>query len=193
MNTLIRLTISLLVLATVLTNSNTTFAAEKTRDIKMGILDVERVTRQSLMAKDIARQIDAQRRKFMGEIKKEETSLRKSDDELQKQRVILSPEAFAEEARKFRLKTTALRKKVQNRNQELSQLRSIANRELQGAIQKALTQVTKRQRYNLVLRYTPQVILVRPDYLDISKSVLDQLNKNVSKYTIPTPAAKPGK
>jgi outer membrane protein len=193
MNTLIRLTISLLVLATVLTNPNPSFAAEKTRDIKMGILDVERVTRQSLMAKDIARQIDAQRRKFMGEIKKEETSLRKSDDELQKQRVILSPEAFADEARKFRLKTTTLRKKVQNRNQELSRLRSIANRELQGAIQKALTQVTKRQRYNLVLRYTPQVILVRPDYLDISKSVLDQLNKNVSKYTIPTPAAKPGK
>jgi outer membrane protein len=193
MNTLIRLTTFFLVSVIVLSNFNSSSAAEKTRDIKMGILDVEWVTRQSLMAKDIARQIDAQRRKFMGEIKKEETSLRKSDDELQKQRVILSPEAFAEEARKFRLKTTALRKKVQNRNQELSQLRSIANRELQSAIQKALTQVTKRQRYNLVLRYTPQVILVRPDYLDISKSVLDQLNKNVSKYTIPAPAAKPGK
>ena len=193
MNVFFKLAISLMFFAPVVFGINVSHAAEQTRDIKMGILDVERVTRQSLMAKDIARQIDTKRRKFMGEIKKEETALRKSDDELQKQRVILSPEAFTEEARKFRLKTTALRKKVQVRNQELSQLRSIANRDLQSAIQKALTEVTKKHRYNLVLRYTPQVILVRPDYLDISKFVLDQLNKDVSKYTIPTDSAKTGK
>ena len=193
MNTILRVALFLIVLAPAVTNGHASFAAEQTRDIKMGILDVELVRRQSLMAKDIARQVDAKRRKFMGEIKKEETSLRKSDDELQKQRVILSPEAFAEEARKFRLKTTALRKKVQIRNQELAQLRGRANRELQNAIQKALTDVTKRHRYNLVLRYSPQIILVRPTYLDISKLVLDQLNKNVAKYTIPTAPEKTGK
>ena len=193
MNVIFKTVLSFLVLTFVLFANDSVYAAEKTRDIKMGILDVEQVTRQSLMAKDIARQIDSKRRKFMGEIKKEENSLRKADDELQKQRVILSPAAFTEEARKFRLKTTALRQKVQIRNQELSKLRSVANRALQGAIQKSLTEVTKHHRYNLVLRYSPQFILVRPDYLDISKFVLDQLNKNVPKYVIPTAPAKTGK
>lgn len=193
MITIFKLAVSFLVLSTILTNSGVVLAAEETRDIKMGILNVEGVTRQSLMAKDIARQIDAKRRKFMAEIKKEEGALRKADEELQKQRVILSPEAFGEEARKFRLKTTALRKKVQIRNQELSQLRARANKGLQKAIQTALTNVTKLHRYNLVLRYTPQFILVRPDYLDISKLVLDELNKNVSKYKIPKARSKTGK
>tara|TARA_B100000315_G_scaffold194030_1_gene184625 strand:- start:3662 stop:4240 length:579 start_codon:yes stop_codon:yes gene_type:complete len=166
--------------------------SQQTREIKMGILDIQQVMQQSLMAKDIARQIDAKRRKFRDEIKKEEEALRKANDELQKQRVILSPEAFAEEARKFRLKTTALQKKVQLRNQEFIQLRSSANRALQQAIQKALTQVTKRQGYNLVLRYSPQSILVRPDYLDISNFVLVQLNKNIKKYQIPSAPIKTG-
>jgi Skp family chaperone for outer membrane proteins len=151
------------------------------------------VVRQSLMAKDIARLIDTKRKKFMKEIKKEELALRKFDEELQRKRVVVSPETFAEDARIFRSKTSKLRTKVQIRNRELSQFRLIANKKLQGEINRALTQVTKRNKFNLVFRYSPQVVLVRPEYLDISKPVLAQLNKNISKYTIPAAAAKIGK
>jgi Skp family chaperone for outer membrane proteins len=193
MGSIFKFALFLLVLLSASLSNHGVYAAEQTRNIKMGILDVEWVTSQSLMKKDTAQQIDTKRRKFMTEIKKEETSLRKSDEELQKQRVILSPQAYAEELRKFRLKTRSLRQKVQVRNQELSQMRSLANRALERAIQKALTEVTKRERYNLVLRYSPQIILVRPTYLDISKLVLGQLNKNVSKFTIPAAPIKTGK
>jgi len=113
-------------------------AQDNTRVLKIGIVDIESVTRQSLMAKDIARQIDIKRREFMGEIKEAETSLRSADEELQKKRVLLSPEAFNDEARKFRVKTTNLRKKVQDRNKELSQLRSVANRAMEKAIESTL-------------------------------------------------------
>jgi len=159
----------------------------------MGMLDVNWVTRQSLLAKDIARQISAKRTKFMTEIKKEENYLRKIDDELQKKRVILSPEAFAEETRNFRSKTTVLRKKVQIRNQELAQFRARADEILNKEIQKALLQVTKKDKLNLVFRYTPELILVRPDALDISGAVLNVLNKNISKFFLPIPANKTGK
>ena len=87
--------------------------------LKIGIVDVAVVTRGSLLAKNIARQIDAKRRKFMNEIKLEEKALRKLDEELQKKRVILSPEAVNEEQRKFRTKRAALNKMVQARNQDL--------------------------------------------------------------------------
>ena len=107
--------------------------------------------------------------------------------------MVVSPETFAEDAQIFRSKTSKLRTKVQIRNRELSQFRLIANKKLQGEINRALTQVTKRNKFNLVFRYSPQVVLVRPEYLDISKPVLAQLNKNISKYTIPAAAAKIGK
>jgi len=192
MNVSFKFLISLLVLSfAFISDSNA--QTRQTREIKLGILDIQRVMQRSLLAKDIARQIDAKRRKFRGEIKKEEEALRKANDKLKKQRVILSPETFAEEVRKFRIKTTSLQKKVQLRNQEFIQLRTNANDALRTAIQKALTQITKRYNYNLVLRYTPQLILVRPDYLDISDIVLEQLDKNIKKYQITTAPPKTGK
>jgi len=60
-------------------------------------------------------------------------------------------------------------------------------------MQAALTDVIKKHGYNLVLRFTPELVLVRPMYMDISKLVLDQLNKNVSKYNVTAPSAKMGK
>jgi Skp family chaperone for outer membrane proteins len=168
-------------------------AQDNKRVLKIGIVDIEFITRQSLMAKDIARQIDIKRREFMGEIKEAETSLRGADEELQKKRVLLSPEAFNEEARKFRGKTTKLRKKVQDRNKELSQLRSVANRAMEKAIGRALSKITKVNGYNLVFRYSPQVILVRPNFLDISKPVLTQLNKDSPVYDVSNIKLKDGK
>jgi Skp family chaperone for outer membrane proteins len=193
MNTILKCLVFFITLGLLLPTINSSYAEEEMRNIKMGILDVELVIRQSLMAKDIARLIDTKRKKFMKEIKKEELALRKFDEELQRKRVVVSPETFAEDARIFRSKTSKLRTKVQIRNRELSQFRLIANKKLQGEINRALAQVTKRNKFNLVFRYSPQVILVRPEYLDISKPVLAQLNKNISKYTIPAAAAKIGK
>jgi Skp family chaperone for outer membrane proteins len=193
MNTILKCLVFFITLGLLLPTINSSYAEEEMRNIKMGILDVEQVIRQSLMAKDIARLIDTKRKKFMKEIKKEELALRKFDEELQRKRVVVSPETFAEDARIFRSKTSKLRTKVQIRNRELSQFRLIANKKLQGEINRALTQVTNRNKFNLVLRYSPQVVLVRPEYLDISQPVLAQLNKNISKYTIPAAAAKIGK
>jgi Skp family chaperone for outer membrane proteins len=137
------------------------------------------------LAKDIARKINSKRQKFMNEIKNEEASLRKLDEELQKKRVILSPEAIIEERRKFRIKRTALNKMVQARNQALLKFRRGTDLYWNKSMQKALSDVVKKHGYNLVFRFTPELILVRPDSIEISNLVLNQLNKNIKKYTEP--------
>lgn len=151
---------------------------------KLGVLDYQEVARTSLMTKDIARQKDAKRRKFREEIRNEEQALRKANDELQKQRVILSQEAFAEEVRKFRLKSAALQKKVQQRNREFNRITAYTDKAFQAALQDALTQVTKKRNYILVLKRRPNV-LVRAEFLDITGFVLKALNKNVPNFKIP--------
>ena len=193
MKTIHSLVLYILFSPLVFLSAQPSFSQENTIALTMGMLDVNWVTRRSLLAKDIARQIDSKRRKFMKEIKKEENYLRKIDDELQKKRIILSPEAFAEETRSFRSKTSALRKKVQIRNQELAQFRGQADLVLNKEIQKALLHVSKKDKLNLVFRYTPELILVRPDALDISPAVLSALNKNISKFSAPVTANKTGK
>ena len=156
--------------------------------IKLGVVNLDNVTRLSLMSKDIARQIDARRREFRAEIKKEEESLRKSADELQKQRVILAPEAFRREERKFRQKTAALQSKVQRRNQEFIRLKTFATRKYEQERAKALLAVAKKNNLTLVLRR--REVLVSADFLDITKLVLETLNARKKSFKLPDDISK---
>ena len=156
--------------------------------IKLGVVNLDNITRQSLMSKDIARQIDARRKKFRDEIKKEEEGLRKTADQLQKKRVILAPEAFRKEERGFRQKTASLQRKVQQRNQEFIRLRAFATRKYEEERAKALLEVAKKNNFTLVLRR--REVLVSADFLDITKLVLELLNSRKKSFKLPDDISK---
>ena len=163
----------------------------QSRTIKLGVVDLNEITRKSLMSKDIARQIDTKRRAFQNEIRNEEEKLRLDNDELQKQRVLLSPEALQNKYRALQQRQTALQRKVQQRNQEFIRLRSFATREFEKERVKAVMDVTKKHKFTLVIRR--REVVVRADFLDITGLVLETLNKRKSKFNIPDDLAKSGK
>ena len=163
----------------------------QSRTIKLGVVDLNEITRKSLMSKDIARQIDSKRRGFRNEIRNEEENLRLDNDELQKQRVLLSPEALQEKYRALQQRQTALQRKVQQRNQEFIRLRSFATREFEKERVKAVMDVTKKHKFTLVIRR--REVVVRADFLDITGLVLETLNKRKTKFNIPDDLAKSGK
>ena len=163
----------------------------QSRTIKLGVVDLNEITRKSLMSKDIARQIDSKRRAFRDEIKNEEEKLRSDNDELQKQRVLLSPQALQEKFRALQQRQTALQRKVQQRNQEFIRLRSFATREFEKERAKAVMDVTKKHKFTLVIRR--REVVVRADFLDITGLVLETLNKRKTKFNIPDDLAKSGK
>ena len=163
----------------------------QSRTIKLGVVDLNEITRKSLMSKDIARQIDSKRRTFRDEIKNEEEKLRSDNDELQKQRILLSPQALQEQFRALQQRQTALQRKVQQRNQEFIRLRSFATREFEKERVKAIMDVTKKHKFTLVIRR--REVVVRADFLDITGLVLETLNKRKAKFNIPDDLSKSGK
>ena len=163
----------------------------QSRSIKLGVVDLNEITRKSLMSKDIARQIDAKRRGFRDEIKNEEEKLRLDNDELQKQRVLLSPQALQDKFGALQRRQTALQRKVRQRNQEFIRLRSFATREFEKERAKAVMDVTKKHKFTLVIRR--REVVVRADFLDITGLVLETLNKRKTKFNIPDDLAKSGK
>ena len=163
----------------------------QSRSIKLGVVDLNEITRKSLMSKDIARQIDSKRRAFRDEIKNEEEKLRLDNDELQKQRVLLSPEALQDKFRALQQRQTALQRKVQQRNQEFIRLRSFATREFEKERAKSVMDVTKKHKFTLVIRR--REVVVRADFLDITGLVLETLNKRKTKFNIPDDLIKSGK
>ena len=163
----------------------------QSRTIKLGVVDLNEITRKSLMSKDIARQIDSKRRAFRDEIKNEEEKLRSDNDELQKQRVLLSPQALQDKFRALQQRQTALQRKVQQRNQEVIRLRSFATREFEKERARAVMDVTKKNKFTLVIRRREVVVIA--DFLYITGLVLETLNKRKTKFNIPDDLAKSGK
>ena len=167
----------------VLFTENVAFGETENRTIKLGIVDLNEITRKSLMSKDIARQIDAKRRAFRDEIKAEEQSLRLANDELQKQRVLMEPQALQEKFRELQNRQTALQRKVQQRNQQFIRLRAFATREFEKERAKAVLDISKKHKFTLVIRR--REVVVRADFLDITGLVLESLNKRKKKFKIP--------
>lgn len=169
--------------------------AQDTRVVKFGVVDVEELEQNALMNKDIATQITALRNKLSEEVKQEEAALRKANDDLQRQKVLLAPEAFEQEVRKFRERELAFQKNMQERNDQFNRVRVEVRNAFINELNKALTEITKEQQFTLILRRS-QVLTVA-DFLDITKFVMDRINKNAPSYKIPAnlmqtsaPAAK---
>mgnify|MGYP001326417031 FL=1 len=68
----LRLLIGLITILALGTTSVPTWSQDKSVAIKLGVVNLDDITRLSLMSTDIARQIDARRKRFRNEIKKEE-------------------------------------------------------------------------------------------------------------------------
>lgn len=159
--------------------------------MKLGVLNVALVFRDSLMTKDIDQQIDTKRRKFRKEILEEEEDLRELRKDLEGKRVLLTPQAFAGEARKFRKLEGELQKKVQRRNREFNEFRNLATRAFKEELNKAVLAFAKENKYTLILRQR-QVVL-RADALDITKAVIKVLDKAMPRYKIVDRPPQPGK
>jgi outer membrane protein len=158
--------------------------------LKIAIVDVREVTRRSAMTKDIARQIDAKRKSLRDEIQKEEQALRKTDEELKKQKVLLSPAAFEEERKKFETRVREMQRKVQDSNIQLGRMRSLGERDFEVQLSKALVALASERGYTLILR--KREIMIAAEALDITKEVIEKIDKAVPKYKIPDRPKKSG-
>lgn len=151
--------------------------------IKMGVLDITRVIRTAKMTLDVARQKDKLRGEFRSEIKADEEALRKANEELERQRVILAPEALEQERRKFRQKGVELQRKVQAKNQSFAQITRVTDQAIRKELQKAVDELVKSQGFTLILQR--RNIFYGANFLDVTPLVIKILDKNVSSYKIP--------
>ena len=81
-----------------------------------------------------------------------------------------------------------LLRKVQQRNQQFIRLRAFATREYEKERGKAVLAGAKQHNFTLVIRR--REVVVRADFLDITKLVLETLNKRKKKFKIPDDISK---
>jgi len=152
---------------------------------KIAIIDMEAIRLNAAAVKDIRDQIGKYRKEFQDEIQQEENKLREANQELARQRTILSPEAFAEERRKFEQRLLDAQRLARQLKQELVKSNGLAMREVQASLNVIVVNIAQENGLTLVLQ-KKQTVLVAND-LDITKMVMDRLDAKLPSVKVSDP------
>lgn len=153
--------------------------------VKFAVINIDHIRRNATVAKDIRSQISGYRDAFRVSIQKEEEDIRKANQELARQRSILSPEAFAEERRKFEQHLAEVQRTVQERKNALDKVRGDALRVVQSTLNEIVVEVARENNLILILRSDQVVFWAKQ--MDITELVLKRVDAKLPKLKVATP------
>ena len=155
--------------------------------IPVAIIDVQVILVDAKAVKNIREQIAKFGTQFEEEIEKERNKIRTANQELARQRTILSPEAFAEKRRKFEQRVVKVQRLVQQRQRELDKSRNEAMIVLNKAYTEIVWKIAKELNLAVILRKNQTAYAVPS--LDITRKVLTRLDEKLPTVKV----SKPGK
>jgi len=153
--------------------------------IPVAVLDVQRILIDALAVKNIREQITKYGTSFEQEIEKERKEIRTANQELARQRTILSPEAFAEKRRKFEQRVVEVQRLVQQRQRELDKSRNEAMIVVNKAYTGIISKIANERNLAVILRKNQTAYAVTS--LDLTKEVLSRLDKELPTVKVSNP------
>lgn len=160
-------------------------------NIPLAVLDVQKILRDSSAMKNIREQVIKYGSTFEKEIEKERNEIRSTNQELARQRTILSPDAFAEKRRLFEEKVVGVQRLVQQRQRELDASRNKAMAEVNKVYTEIVAKLAAERNLAIILRKVQTVFTVST--LDVTQEILSRLNNKLPTVKIDEPGSKVAK
>lgn len=151
-------------------------------DAKIVVVDIQRIMRDSLAAKDLKSQLESRRNQYQSEIKSKEDKLKKEEEDLAKQKNVLAKDALAAKQKAFVNDINAVRKDVQDKRVKLDTAYKAALNDIQDAVQSIINDLAKEKGFNLAIP-TSQLVFAHKDF-DISDEVLKRLDAKLPKVSL---------
>lgn len=151
----------------------------------IGVIDIQAVLRQSTAAQALQAHFKAQQDDFQAAIEKQQKDLKVGDEELERQRSSLSPEAFAERRRKLQERVNQVNTEFRARRRQMEEIFNAAMAELQQNLNAVVEDVAKRSGVNLVLR--KEAVLANLTALDLTQPTLEEFNRRVPSIKVSFP------
>jgi len=155
----------------------------------IAIVDVQRIMQESLAAKSMQKQLEAQRSKFQNEIAGEEDGLREAEQDLAKERDKLEPQAYADREQQLRRRFSTVENHVQVRRKALDQSFSDSMNAVHNALLEVVDQVAHEHGANIVI--VKQQALWTDQPLDMTDEVLHKLDLKMPQIKVTMPAETP--
>ncbi len=155
----------------------------------IGVIDAQRILRQSKAYKSIRPQMQALKKQYEDKFRAAEGELRTSKRNIDQERAILSPEAFAQRQREFRTRVETVQRDMQGVNRLLDRAMSSGVGKIQLKAQEIIRDLAKEMKLDLILTNIA-VAFSKPTF-DITDRVLERLNKQLPSVKVEMPQAKP--
>jgi Skp family chaperone for outer membrane proteins len=153
---------------------------------RIAVIDINLIIRDALAFNAIREQISKYRKIFQAEIQKEEEALRNANQELARQRTLLSAEAFSEKRKDFEKRVAGVQRLVQQRKQNLDRSQGAAMGKIQKRLNEIVTVFALEQDISLILRKDQTILAAKG--LRATKVVLDRLNAAMPTIKVAAPA-----
>ena len=150
--------------------------------VSLAVVDFRGVLAKSDAARNIRSAVDEKRQELRKYFLEVENSLRDEQKDLSKKRSIVTAEAFEQRARKLKEKAQSAQKLAQTSNQKLKKSFDQAMDKVQKELLRIVAEVAEESGVGVVLFRSAIVIAVKK--LDISKEVLQRLNKKLPEVKV---------
>ena len=150
--------------------------------VRVGVVDRQKIMRESMAGQGVRKEFETQEGRFREEISARENKLREQQEELQRQKTILVPEAYATREAEFAQKVEQLQRDLAARNKQLESILSYGMLQLDRASLQIIAEIAESKDYTLVLDKT-QLLMVSKTY-EFTDDVLATLNERVP--SVPT-------
>lgn len=148
----------------------------------IAILDMERILRESKAAKTLRTEVDKRRTTFQAELQNQENALRAADQELARQRAVLSAEAFAAKRKELQDQAAGLQQDFLKRQNEMEQLFGRGIGQVRDALAEVAREIASEQSIDLILLKATIVLATRD--LDITDEALKRLDEKLPSISV---------
>jgi Skp family chaperone for outer membrane proteins len=151
----------------------------------VGIVDVQRILNEASAARDIRKQVEKFRTAYLAELTLEETRLRGEEQELSRQRSILSADALAERERAFRTRVAEVQQRAQTISRRLENTFGKAMNQVRQAMLPIFADLTRERGINIIVAKSQILFAVR--MLEITDEVLLRLDAALPEVAVAVP------
>lgn len=149
---------------------------------RIGLIDLDRVLRQSSGTSKVQQLLDEQRLTFQEEFTQREAELQAAEKDLEVERELLSEEVFGERLKLFEDEVAEVQRQIQYRRQALDRAFQEAQRNLRGIALEIVKQIAGERKLDLVL--SQESVLIFLPSLNISEEVLERLDERTKNARI---------
>ncbi|MGN7618798.1 MAG: OmpH family outer membrane protein [Ehrlichia sp.] len=151
----------------------------------MAFVDRDMIMSDASSVKSIRAQLDDKRTALQKDFAEREEQLHKLEEELGKQKSILSSEAFEKKVADFKAKVSNLQQDISVKGSELENMYMNAMEIVYNKIKNISTKIAKENNIDVVLFLMRRnQVLYATDGIDFSNEVLERLNKELPSVEI---------